>query len=108
MLAKRGQSNPTGRVDDTAELGDACAFLCAASSGFIVSQNLSTAEPLTRRWAEDAPPLRWRRLIRISATNVSAERVWWSGFVDRTDFPRHRINHEGCNVNYHSVRYFNF
>src|SRR5215831_4574141 len=34
MLARRGQSNPTGRV------GDACAFLCGASSGFIVGQNL--------------------------------------------------------------------
>ena len=40
MLAKRGQSNPTGRVGDPAEFGDACAFLCAASSGFIVGQNL--------------------------------------------------------------------
>jgi 3-oxoacyl-[acyl-carrier protein] reductase len=40
MLAKRGQSNPTGRVGDPTEFGDACAFLCAASSGFIVGQNL--------------------------------------------------------------------
>src|SRR6516162_6986793 len=40
MLAKRGQSNPTGRVGDPAEFGDACAFLCAATSGFIVGQNL--------------------------------------------------------------------
>jgi 3-oxoacyl-[acyl-carrier protein] reductase len=40
MLEKRGQSNPTGRVGDPAEFGDACAFLCAASSGFIVGQNL--------------------------------------------------------------------
>src|SRR5205807_7293154 len=40
MLAKRGHSNPTGRVGDPAEFGDACAFLCAASSGFIVGQNL--------------------------------------------------------------------
>jgi 3-oxoacyl-[acyl-carrier protein] reductase len=40
MLGKRGQSNPTGRVGDPAEFGDACAFLCAASSGFIVGQNL--------------------------------------------------------------------
>ena len=40
MLARRGQSNPTGRVGDPAEFGNACAFLCAASSGFIVGQNL--------------------------------------------------------------------
>ena len=40
MLERRGQSNPTGRVGDSAEFGDACAFLCAASSGFIVGQNL--------------------------------------------------------------------
>src|SRR5438552_1680837 len=40
ILAKRGHSNPTGRVGDPAEFGDACAFLCAASSGFIVGQNL--------------------------------------------------------------------
>jgi 3-oxoacyl-[acyl-carrier protein] reductase len=40
MLARRGQANPAGRVGDPAELGDACAFLCAASSGFIVGQNL--------------------------------------------------------------------
>ena len=29
-----------GRVTDPAEFGDACAFLCAAASGFIVGQNL--------------------------------------------------------------------
>jgi len=40
LLAKRGQANPAGRVGDPAEFGDACAFLCAASSGFIVGQNL--------------------------------------------------------------------
>src|SRR5215831_140363 len=40
MLARRGQSNPTGRVGDPAEFGNACAFLCAASSGFIIGQNL--------------------------------------------------------------------
>ena len=40
MVAKRGQSNPTGRVGDPAEFGDACAFLCSASAGFIVGQNL--------------------------------------------------------------------
>jgi 3-oxoacyl-[acyl-carrier protein] reductase len=40
ILAKRGQSNPTGRVGDPTEFGDACAFLCSASAGFIVGQNL--------------------------------------------------------------------
>ena len=40
MLQKRSATNPTGRVGDPAEFGDACAFLCAASSGFIVGQNL--------------------------------------------------------------------
>src|SRR3954463_2253688 len=40
MLAKRGSTNPTGRVGGPKEFGDACAFLCAASSGFIVGQNL--------------------------------------------------------------------
>ena len=40
MLAKRSATNPTGRVGDPKEFGDACAFLCAASSGFIVGQNL--------------------------------------------------------------------
>ena len=29
-----------GRVGDPEEFGAACAFLCAASSGFIVGQNL--------------------------------------------------------------------
>jgi 3-oxoacyl-[acyl-carrier protein] reductase len=40
LLAQRGQANPAGRVGDPAEFGDACAFLCGASSGFIVGQNL--------------------------------------------------------------------
>ena len=40
ILARRSQTNPTGRVGDPAEFGDACAFLCAASSGFIIGQNL--------------------------------------------------------------------
>jgi len=39
-LNLRAQSNPTRRVGDPAEFGAACAFLCAASSGFIVGQNL--------------------------------------------------------------------
>lgn len=40
VIAARGKSNPTGRVGDPEEFGAACAFLCAASSGFIVGQNL--------------------------------------------------------------------
>lgn len=39
-LALRGKENPTGRVGDPAEFGEACAFLCAAHSGFIVGHNL--------------------------------------------------------------------
>ena len=39
-LALRGQENPTGRVGDPAEFGEACAFLCAAFSGYIVGHNL--------------------------------------------------------------------
>ena len=40
MLARRSATNPAGRVGDPEEFGAACAFLCAASSGFIVGQNL--------------------------------------------------------------------
>jgi 3-oxoacyl-[acyl-carrier protein] reductase len=40
MLAERAKVNPSGRVGDPFEFGEACAFLCAASSGFIVGQNL--------------------------------------------------------------------
>ncbi len=40
VLAERGRENPTGRVGDPAEFGEACAFLCAASSGYIVGHNL--------------------------------------------------------------------
>ena len=39
-IAERGKLNPAGRVGDPEEFGAACAFLCAASSGFIVGQNL--------------------------------------------------------------------
>ncbi len=39
-LALRARENPTGRIGDPAEFGEACAFLCAASSGFIVGHNL--------------------------------------------------------------------
>ena len=40
LLRERGTASPAGRVGDPAEFGDACVFLCAASSGFIVGQNL--------------------------------------------------------------------
>jgi 3-oxoacyl-[acyl-carrier protein] reductase len=40
VLAERAKFTPAGRVGDPAEFGDACVFLCAASSGFIVGQNL--------------------------------------------------------------------
>ncbi|MBO0736986.1 MAG: SDR family oxidoreductase, partial [Alphaproteobacteria bacterium] len=40
LLAERAARVPAGRVGDPAEFGDACAFLCAASSGFLVGQNL--------------------------------------------------------------------
>ena len=40
LLAERGKALPAGRNGDPAEFGDACVFLCAASSGFIVGQNL--------------------------------------------------------------------
>ena len=39
-LADMGKNNPTGRIGDPAEFGEACAFLCGASAGFIVGQNL--------------------------------------------------------------------
>ncbi len=40
VIAERAKSSPAGRVGDPGEFGEACAFLCAASSGFIVGQNL--------------------------------------------------------------------
>ena len=40
IIAERSASSPAGRVGDPVEFGEACAFLCAASSGFIVGQNL--------------------------------------------------------------------
>jgi 3-oxoacyl-[acyl-carrier protein] reductase len=39
-IVRKGSDLPAGRVGDPAEFGDACAFLCAAGSGFIVGQNL--------------------------------------------------------------------
>ncbi len=40
IIAERAKNTPAGRVGDPFEFGEACAFLCAASSGFIVGQNL--------------------------------------------------------------------
>jgi 3-oxoacyl-[acyl-carrier protein] reductase len=40
QLAEMARINPAGRIGDPQEFGAACAFLCAASSGFIVGQNL--------------------------------------------------------------------
>jgi 3-oxoacyl-[acyl-carrier protein] reductase len=40
VLALQGDATPAGRIGDPEEFGTACAFLCAASSGFIVGQNL--------------------------------------------------------------------
>ncbi|MBV8911629.1 MAG: SDR family oxidoreductase [Acetobacteraceae bacterium] len=39
-LAERAKGWPARRPGDPAEFGNACVFLCAASSGFIVGQNL--------------------------------------------------------------------
>jgi 3-oxoacyl-[acyl-carrier protein] reductase len=39
-IARRGNALPAGRVGIPEEFGAACAFLCAAQSGFIVGQNL--------------------------------------------------------------------
>jgi 3-oxoacyl-[acyl-carrier protein] reductase len=40
LIAKRVADIPAGRVGDPFEFGEACAFLCAATSGYIVGQNL--------------------------------------------------------------------
>ena len=40
VAAERAKNTPAGRVGEPAEFGDACVFLCAASSGFVVGQNL--------------------------------------------------------------------
>ena len=39
-LEERAKAWPTKRAGDPEEFGQACAFLCAASSGYIVGQNL--------------------------------------------------------------------
>src|SRR6201996_6642601 len=40
LVQERAKGSPTGRVGDQAEFGDACAFLCSATIGFIVGHNL--------------------------------------------------------------------
>jgi 3-oxoacyl-[acyl-carrier protein] reductase len=40
FVHEHGRSSTAGRVGDPEEFGAACVFLCAASSGFIVGQNL--------------------------------------------------------------------
>ena len=40
LLAERANATPAGRNGDSAEFGDARVFLCAASKGVIVGQNL--------------------------------------------------------------------
>lgn len=40
MAQERMSAVPAKRFGDPDEFGDACAFLCAASSGFIIGQNL--------------------------------------------------------------------
>ena len=40
VWAERGRANPAQRYGDPAELGAACAYLCAAQAGYITGQNL--------------------------------------------------------------------
>ena len=40
LIAQHFKNSPAGRPGDPFEFGEACAFLCAASSGYIVGQNL--------------------------------------------------------------------
>lgn len=40
VLRHQRETIPAGRLGDPAELGDACAYLCAAQSGFMTGQNL--------------------------------------------------------------------
>ncbi len=39
-LAARRAANPAGRFGESAEFGDACAYLCSAQAGYITGQNL--------------------------------------------------------------------
>jgi 3-oxoacyl-[acyl-carrier protein] reductase len=40
VLEERRRVNPSKRLGDAAEFGEACAFLCSAQAGYIVGQNL--------------------------------------------------------------------
>lgn len=40
ILSSRAKQVPAKRIGDPAEFGDACAFLCSASAGYITGQNL--------------------------------------------------------------------
>lgn len=40
MLEERKAGNPSKRIGDPSEFGDACAYLCSAQAGFITGQNL--------------------------------------------------------------------
>ena len=39
VRAERMKQNPSGRLGDPAEFGDACAYLCSAQAGFVTGQN---------------------------------------------------------------------
>jgi len=39
FAAAAAEQNPAGRLGDPAEFGDACAFLCAAQSGYVTGQH---------------------------------------------------------------------
>jgi 3-oxoacyl-[acyl-carrier protein] reductase len=39
QLAEAREQNPTGRIGDPAEFGDACAYLCSAQAGYVTGQN---------------------------------------------------------------------
>ncbi|MGO8869425.1 MAG: SDR family oxidoreductase [Alphaproteobacteria bacterium] len=39
QMAATRAANPSGRVGDPAEFGDACAYLCSAQAGFVTGQN---------------------------------------------------------------------
>ena len=36
---ERMKQNPSGRLGDPAEFGDACAYLCSAQAGYVTGQN---------------------------------------------------------------------
>ena len=40
FIVERARTSPAGRPGDPTEFGDACVFLCSATAGYIVGQNL--------------------------------------------------------------------